>query len=159
MECAYASLLAKHCPSPYLSCCSSLSPLSHSPTLLGDVLLLLLVPPFPLPHIFPLRFPELLQLMPHACIARLTPPLLLTCPPPEFNGRLARLSVHLEELLLPGGSGGSDQAPQRPRMEAYSATYSLPGGSSVCACVCVCMCVSVCVCMFVSLSVSVCVMP
>jgi hypothetical protein len=136
-------------------------PTSQALPLALPVLLLLLVPPFSLPHIFPLRFPELLQLMPHACIARLTPPLLLTCPPPEFNGRLARLSVHLEELLLPGGSGGSDQAPQRPRMEAYSATYSLPGGSSVCVHVCVCMCVSVCVCvcMFVSLSVSVCVMP
>lgn len=49
---------------------------------------------------------------------------LLAAPPDGFRGQLARLSVHIEELLLPGGD---EVLLERPKIAKYTASYRLPG--------------------------------
>jgi hypothetical protein len=71
------------------------------------------------------RYPQLLQLLTASLPA--DPPSLaplLATPPDGFTGQLARLSVHVEELLLPGGD---DVLLERPKIANYVAAYRLPG--------------------------------
>lgn len=68
------------------------------------------------------RYPQLLQLLPHVSASQLVP--LVTGPPPGFNAQLAAVSVHIQELLLPGGD---DLLLERPKIAQYVATYRLPG--------------------------------
>lgn len=68
------------------------------------------------------RFPQLLQSLPQQPASQLAP--LVTCPPPGFLSQLAAVSVHIQELLLPGGD---DLVLERPRIANYVATYKLPG--------------------------------
>ncbi|KAF8057294.1 hypothetical protein HT031_006102 [Scenedesmus sp. PABB004] len=63
------------------------------------------------------RFPELRVLLPPEPAAALAP--LLASPPEGFDGQLARLSVHVEELLLPGGD---EALTERPRIASYAAS-------------------------------------
>lgn len=69
------------------------------------------------------RHPQWLQLLPAAPARRLSGYTVL--PPQGFSGQLVRISLHVEELLLPGGD---DAALERPRIANYLATYRLPGG-------------------------------
>ncbi|WIA21972.1 hypothetical protein OEZ85_004330 [Tetradesmus obliquus] len=74
------------------------------------------------------KHPQLLQLLATALPAAaptLTP--LLASPPEGFAGQLARLSVLVEELLLPGGD---DVLLERPRIANYVAAYRLPGAQA-----------------------------
>jgi hypothetical protein len=76
------------------------------------------------------RYPQLLQLL-TAALPAATPSLapLLSCQPDGFSGQLVRLSVHVEELLLPGGD---DVLLERPKIANYTAAYRLPGQSLLC---------------------------
>lgn len=68
------------------------------------------------------RHPEWLQLLPAAPARRLSG--CAASPPPGFAGQWVRLSLHVEELLLPGGD---EAALERPRIASYLTTYRLPG--------------------------------
>ena len=68
------------------------------------------------------RHPEWLELLPAAAASRLSGYAAL--PPSGFSGQWVQLSVHVEELLLPGGD---DAALERPKIASYIATLRLPG--------------------------------
>lgn len=70
----------------------------------------------------PLRHPEWLQLLPATPAQRLSG--FAALPPPGFSSQWVRCSLHLEELLLPGGD---DAALERPKVANYIATFRLPG--------------------------------
>jgi hypothetical protein len=66
------------------------------------------------------RYPEWRHVLP----ADLSAALPHGAAPPGFMGQLARLTLHLEELVLPDGD---DLHLERPKMAGYSCTYHLPG--------------------------------
>jgi hypothetical protein len=69
------------------------------------------------------RYPEWLELLPADGAHLLLRP-LANPSSRGFGGQLARLSVHLEELLLPKGD---EALLERPKIANYVASYRLPG--------------------------------
>lgn len=68
------------------------------------------------------RYPHLQQLLPAPSTSMLTP--LLTHPHEGLEGQLAAVSIHIQELMLPGGD---HVVMERPRIANYVAAYRLPG--------------------------------
>lgn len=68
------------------------------------------------------RYPQLQQLLPPPSTSMLTP--LLTHPHEGLEGQLAAVSIHIQELMLPGGD---HVVMERPRIANYVAAYRLPG--------------------------------